>query len=139
MWKLLEVLGGVAELARECCEERGADLVLYPPLSRMHGQDAAPVQHALAVVEVLRVALAAQLSWCWTLQRNSESWLRWPTAAASLQSSAQSLTVSPTASLLLLSLAHCAPPPPTGRFAVTAGQTWTRGGDQACGGGGAVG
>ena len=61
MWKLLEVLGGVAELARECCEERGADLVLYPPLSRMHGQDAAPVQHALAVVEVLRVALAAQL------------------------------------------------------------------------------
>jgi hypothetical protein len=60
MWKLLEVLGGVAELARECCVRSGGRIWFYTHLS-VARRMAAPVQDALAVVEVLRVALAAPL------------------------------------------------------------------------------
>ena len=114
VWKLLEVLGGVAEFARECCVRSGGRIWFYtPPLSRTEDGSArtgCPCGGGGAACRTSSTARGAG-SFSGTAR------VGWPTASASLQSSAQSpshqsLTVSPIASPLLLSLAHCAPLPP---------------------------
>jgi hypothetical protein len=113
--KALGGAGGVAELARECCVRSEGRIWFYTHRSvACTDRMAARVQNALAVVKVLRAALAAQLSWCWT----NESWLRW-TRPRSLSSVLCSVAFSSVAhgvshrlSVAPLTRPLCPAPPP---------------------------